>query len=274
MKSPEDQRSVRRANRKKRFRDRMATRYSLRGIMTLMMTCSGLSALAVNSALLSTLKWPFLLRYPVAATVSYLVFLALVQIWLKSIRGKGGVRRNRRAKAGVARYDDQGNWIDDWDDVLDVGIDGAAVAMGTRSVSASAAEPQAGVSTVTAADDGALRLSNLGLDGADDDDAAAGIAIALLFVAVCGTVFFGFYLIAIGPTLLGEAAFQVAITTGLVRSPRYLSEDHWITDVMFKTLPAFLLLQALIAGFGFYAWSNCPSALRITELFARGACGQ
>jgi hypothetical protein len=69
-----------------------------------------------------------------------------------------------------------------------------------------------------------------------------------------------------GPVILIDAAFELALSAGLVSSTKQLAKNHWHGRVVKRTiLPFLIILLASVCTLN-YALSQCPGKSRVSQL--------
>lgn len=255
------------ADRLKRFKARMARRYSLRFHMSLLLSGVIGSGVLANKALyelgLGSFKW----RYPISVIASYLGFFILLRLWLIYATRRG----SRRSPQSSFDAGSGGNGF------TDLGVSGGGTSS-TPSVSFSGGGGKSGGGGASGswAPSGGGGSSGGGSGGGLNlgDDAGAVlvlIAFAILLAVILGG---GVYLIFQGPEILGEVLFEAALSTGLIRATRKMHQPGWIGGVVRSTWIPFTLVLLVAAGFGALAEAVCPKAKRMGEVLqnAETAC--
>ncbi len=208
---------------------RITQRFFVRWHMAAILVCVMLSGVVCSALLLHlglrSMPW----RYLLAVTGSYLIFFALIRLWLLyvSIAGSG----RSVPGAGFGDLGTLGGGAPDWSS-------GGSWSSGSGS----------------------------GWDLDLDDGWLVLVAFALLLLAVTGS---GAYLIYQAPHILGEAAFQVALATSLRGAARRVVGFGWTGSVLRSTWMSFSIVLAMAGIFGGVAQHYCSKASKITEvLFA------
>ena len=128
-------------------------------------------------------------------------------------------------------------------------------------------------STVDAADAaGGVADGSGSLDLSLDFDEGGAILLLLGLVLV---VMFGSaaYLVYQAPVILSEAAFQVVLTTLLVRPSRKIDEPGWIGSVFRDTWVAFAITLVVTVALGGAVQAHCPDATKLADL-SSAACAR
>lgn len=100
------------------------------------------------------------------------------------------------------------------------------------------------------------------------DDGCLGIVVLLLLVALLVAIFgAGAYLIYQAPAIFGEAAFQAALASGLIKASRGIDSIDWKGSIFHATKLPFVIVLVLSIAFGWAAHRHCPSAIKAAEAF-------
>jgi hypothetical protein len=239
-----------------RYKRAIVRTFFVRFHMLLILTGSCLAGVVASKLLFLAHVTSIPLRHALAVVASYLAFLGLVRLWLAYIRwtptlssvdlpldlpwsGRGGGQTfggGRGGRFGGAGA--QGSW-------------GDTPQPATSSV-AGVGAPRASSST------GSRWLSGWGFD-VDLDEKALVIllAFAALVLAVLGS---GVYMIWNAPSILGDAAFQVALSAGLIRASRRLESMGWVGGVCRRTWIPFAIVFTLAVAFGLVVRAYCPDS--------------
>ena len=242
---------------------RITQRFFVRWHMAAILVCVMLSGVVCSALLLHlglrSMPW----RYLLAVTGSYLIFFALIRLWLLyvSIAGSG------RSVPGVG-FGDLGNLgggAPDWSSSSGPGFRPGGGSFGGGGASGSFDAPEA--SGGAASSGGSWSSGSESGWGLDLDDGwLVLVAFALLLLAVTGS---GAYLIYQAPHILGEAAFQVALATSLRGAARRVVGFGWTGSLLRSTWISFSIVLAMAGIFGGVAQHYCSKASKITEvLFA------
>jgi hypothetical protein len=261
-----------------RFRNALTHRYFIRVHMTVMMTLVVLSGLLASRLLFSAGVTHMGIRYPIAVTISYLVFFGLVRLWIAyALRAH---RARERAGRGSSSWD-----VGDLIPSGSVDLPGKSVsavgklaegggrfAGGGSSLSfaegdVAAARPIVPIippsSTSSTSSKGSSSSSGFSLD-LDGDGLWLLILFLLLVGAICGA---GVYLVYQAPAILSEAAFQTVLASGLVKTARDAHDPGWMESVLKATIIPFAIVLVLAGVFGQQAHKRCPGAETVRQVF-------
>lgn len=240
--SPRGPSTVRRLPDRELFREGLAQRFLLRFHMTLILV-----ATAVAGALFSKLLLGLGLRGPgprwaLAVVAAYLAFFGLVRLWVEYTRSGDG-----SALEEIAEEAD----VSDLLDASELAADGArAASHGLRAVRASASSSSGGGG-------GGL------LDGLDADDGGLILlALGLLLAVLLGA---GAWLVIQAPAILGEAAFEVLLAAGLLRSVRRAEAAGFVDSLWRGTRWPFLIVLLTAVTAGLAVQRLCPAATKLSE---------
>jgi len=224
------------------------------------------------------------LRYPVTVAGAYGFFFLAVRFWISQIVRKGRSHRVSQANYQSSNFNSSSTfrWPDRLDgDLLskpsnlprfnsDGGRSGGAGASSNWSTGEGGptAISQQMTDVVTPSPDLKADTSFSVPSGGRielDKDAFVIIAFALLIAAISGA---GFYLIYAAPSILPDAAFQLALSSGLWRSYRHRPQEGWEVTLFKGTCIPFFIV-------GFFAWllayaaiTDCPKIVQIGDFFS------
>lgn len=180
------------------------------------------------------------LRYPVAVFMGYLTFFFLMKVWLKFT----DPLQLQTAPGPAVRkfqYDPVQSLLNDLDGVADAAAD-----------------------TTLASEASEFGEVSLG-GGSSGDSDFVGLVLVGAFVAVLAGC--GGYLIYAAPEILGDAAFNVVLSSSLLKSLRRSSDDdHWAMNVFAKTFLTFLVVMGVSLIFGLVVYEQCPQADTLSKV--------
>lgn len=211
-----------------KYREKLTRRFFIRNHMTLILIGVVLSGYIATAVLRHAGVELLAVRYALAVTFSYATFFVLVRIWLWYV-----VEQSTDAGGKIRRV------------VAENAFDAAETAGGI----ADGIGPKGG---------GSLDLSV-------DLDEGGAILLLLGFVllAMFGSAA---YLVYQAPLILSEAAFQVVLTTLLVRPSRKIDQPGWIGSVFRSTRAAFAITLAVTVVLGSVLQARCPAATKLADL--------
>lgn len=232
---------VRRLSDRELFREGLARRFLLRFHMALILVATA-AAGALFSKLLLLLGLRGLgPRWALAVVAAYAAFFGLVRLWVEYTRSGGGSALEQAAEEAD---------VSDLLDVADFAADGTrAAARGLRAVrapSGSSSGSGGGLLDGLDADEGGLILLVLGL------------LLALLLGA-------GAWLVVQAPAILGEAAFEVLLAAGLLRSVRRAEAAGFVDSLWRGTRWPFLIVLLSAVAAGLVVQRLCPAATKLSE---------
>lgn len=217
-----------------KYREKLTRRFFVRNHMTLILIGVLLSGYIATAVLRRFGVEMLAVRYALAVTFSYLTFFVLVRIWLGYV-----VEQTSQARGEFRR----------------------ALAENTID----AAETAAGVASSGDEGGGSVDLS---LDV--DEGGAILLLLGLVLLALFGGAA---YLVYQAPVILSEAAFQVVLTTLLVRPSRRIDEPGWFGSVLRDTWVAFAVTLAVTVALGSAVQARCPDATKLADL-GSAACAR
>lgn len=246
---------------RERIKAFLASRYSTRVHMSLILAACGLTAMSASVTLLHYGVDSMLLRYTCTMSLAYATFLVGVWTWLRATGlAQGNVdfapmrRRVKRDRSGldidIPSVGGSGGGSGGGGGVsLPRGgggtFDGGGASSSFDGDTVTAVRPSGGGSSVGSKIGGSL------FDGIDGD----GIVLLVLAVLLALVVFCtSGYLVWCAPDVLTEAAFGAALTGTLHRAARDHAQGGWVSGVVRKTWWPFALVLA--AALAFAGWSS------------------
>jgi hypothetical protein len=263
--------------KREQFKAALARRYSPRMHMSLILMASGLASMVTSWTLLHAGVHSMVVRYPIAITLAYAVFLLGVWTWLCAMGFMGSAKGNDSPNARKSK----GSGLD-----IDLpsggGGGGGAGGGGGSGVSiprGGGGSFDGGGASASFADGRAPMIMNLQAQAPDAPTQVAasagksgggfdlggidgdGIVLIVLAIALVAVIFVtSGYLIWSAPDVLTEAAFGAALTGTLSRPTAAHASSGWVAGVVKKTWwPYALVLLAAIA-FACYAGVHYPEA--------------
>ena len=237
----------------------LESRFYLRLHMFLILGGTYLAGLLITKLLLLAGVDRLWLRYSVAVIGAYLVFLALLRIWLYYV---GADRTRGEIDISGDGVDLLGHFVPATDDPF-----GGGGGFGGAGSTGSWGEPidaaplrSASSSGGRAAPDG----KGCGVDIGGDE----GCVVVLVVALVLSLLVVGVYLIWTAPVLLSEAAFEAALAAALARRARKIQARGWVQAVWRATVWPFVAVLLLSAALGWYAQDYCPEAKKLRDVFS------
>ncbi len=237
-----------------RFERRLSHRYFVRCHMAVILAAVTASGVLASKGLLELGVHSLRLRYPLAVSFSYLVFLGLVRVWIWYVTlhsPSAPTLGSLDPTGGGGGFSGGGG---DGFAGFGGGSSGGGGASDTWDAAVSEAAP--------APSKGSGWLPSLDLD-LDADD---GLVILLLVALVLGILGGAGYLVYAAPQILPEAAWQAVLATTLTRVSK---EEHhdWMRGVLRSTWLSFSVVLVLAGALGWAAHRHCPSATKLAEVF-------
>jgi hypothetical protein len=273
-----------------KFKHRLLASFFVRFHMTLILAAVCLSGVVTSKALLFLGVKIMLIRYLIAVVCAYAIFFLLVRLWLwyigispRTRNYLSSLSRNRGSRSGssgsgisfdISSGGGGGSGGSSWG-----GCGGGSAGGGGASDSWSEAAPSANWLTSSEAlpstGDGSFSLGSMssGKSGGssfdlDLDDGCLAIVVLLLLVALILGIFgAGAYLIYQAPAIFGEAAFQAALASGLIKASKGIDNADWKGSVFKATWFPFVIVLVLAMAFGLAAHRYCPAATKASEIF-------
>jgi hypothetical protein len=253
---------------RERFVTSLARRFVLRGHMALIVAAVVLSGVVTSKVLLLLGVGSMRTRYGLAVAAAYLVFVGLVGLWLMYFRRCMTPAEERSSNLGASVGDLATLDIDIGSPAGgDVGPQfvaggGGSGGGGSSGSFAGVDAPGAGSSVSSAGTGGSHSGSSWSLD-LDVDDGVL-IVIAFLVFSAIVTVTAG-WIIYDAPHMLGEAAFQFFLASGLLRGRAAIRSGGWTGVVVRRTVLPFVIVAIGALGFGHVAQKLCPGARTVVE---------
>jgi len=228
--------------------------------MFLILTGTSIAALIATKIMLVLGMQTLWLRYLISATFSYAFFLILVKIWLIYILPSAPAKTSSGNSMDVSNADLSG--IN-----LPVSISGDA---SVDSISGGGGEFWGAGASASwdSSGSGSSGSSDFSLPDVDvGDGEGAGVIIVLIIAGALLAVVFGggIFLIYQAPQILSEAAFQMLLTGGLIRSARNMSSGDWVGSVLRRTWIPFALIALISVILGFAIEHFCPGSHRLMD---------
>lgn len=183
-----------------------------------------------------------LLRYPLAVGGAYLVFFALIRLWIAYVQPV----RSLDVDLGDVDWPVGG---ESGPDVVRFG--GGDSGGGGAS---SSWESVAGSGTG----------SGSGLDIDVDDGFWILMALAALIAVVFGS---GVYMVYVAPQILPDVAVHAAVASGLIHAGRKMEKRCWAESLFRCSVIPFVLVLAAAAALGYAVHSSCPKAVKLADAF-------
>jgi hypothetical protein len=237
-----------------RYKRAMVRRFFVRFHMALILGGAGLAGVAANAMLFLAHVTSMPCRYALAVAVSYLAFLGLVRVWLACVRAD--VRQLPLPDVSL----DWPSWSSrGGGQVAQAFRGGRGGSFGGAGAQGSWTEPvprQASVSSSGVRSGGSRWLPDLSLDiDLDEKAIVILIAFAALVLSVAGAAV---YMIWNAPSILGDAAFQLALSASLIGAARRMAPTWWVGGVVRRTCIPFAIVLVLAVAFGLVVRGYCP----------------
>jgi hypothetical protein len=207
------------------LRWRLMSRFVIRFHMLLILAGTAVGGVLCNALLLRLGVTSMEVRFGLATLGAYAIFFLMIRLWLSFVT-TFGASVFQREKSKPAKEVSSPSY-----DAAEAGVDGADVVLTL-------------VEEVDAPDEGGL------MEGAVAalDESAVLVLLGAVFLSVLSA---GAYFVWQAPMILSEAAFQFALSIGLIRPLRRLDDPDWAAGVLRTTwIPlVVILLVAVVAGF-------------------------
>ena len=258
--------------RREQFKAALARRYSPRVHMSLILAASGFASMVTSWFLLHAGVHSMVVRYPIAITLSYVVFLLGVWTWLCAMGYMGGKSKGSGfdidipsgsggsgggggggggGGSGVSIPRGGGGSFDGGGASASFTDGRVPVVMNLQAQGADA-PTQVAASAAKSGKGGGFDLG--GIDG-------DGIVLIVLAIALVAVIFVtSGYLIWSAPDVLTEAAFGAALTGTLSRPTAANTSSGWVAGVVKKTWWPYALVLVAAMVFAGYAAAHFPEA--------------
>lgn len=234
-----------------RYKRALVRRFFTRFAMTLILGATFGGGLVANRLLLTLHVTSMPLRYVLAVVAAYAVFFVLVRLWCAYVRWtwrklvpdldvsldlpgawRGGGRPFTGGGGRFGGAGAQGSWAE------------------------SAAPRQAGLTSSKLQASGWLPDVSFDID-LDEKAVAILLAFSVLLLSIAGAAG---YIIWYAPSILPDAAFQLALAAGLAKRARRMDPLGWVGSVWRSTWIPFAVVGMLALGFGLIVNWYCPGA--------------
>jgi hypothetical protein len=235
-----------------RYTRAVIRRFFVRFHMALILLGACLAGVVANTILFLARVTSLPVRYALAVVASYLAFLVLVRVWLAYVR------------ADVSRLPVPDLALDwpSWSSrgggqVAKAFPGGRGGSFGGAGSQGSWTEPASRPASL-ARSGGSRWLPDLSLDiDLDEKAVVILIAFAALVLSVTGAAV---YMIWNAPSILGDAAFQLALAASLIRGARRMAPTWWVGGVVRRTCIPFAIVLVFALAFGLVVRAYCPGS--------------
>lgn len=210
---------------RRRVREWLEERFFVRIHMTLILLGTTLAGVVATRTLMRLHVNVLALRYAIAVTLAYLVFLGLVKLWLLYVHTDAEP---------------------DAMDVLDL-----------------AADAEIELPAVSSSGSGFSMPVDLDVDLGDDLTGIVFLIALILIVFLLGGI--AIYYIAMAPAVLGEAAFEALLAASLARRAKKAEGAGWLRAVSRATVLPFVIVLAFSIFLGWIAQKHCPDAIKLRD---------
>jgi len=242
-----------------RFKQRLKHGYFVRFHMSLILAAVIASGVSTSKLLLMAGFHNLPVRYALAVLSSYLVFFGLVRLWVWYV----SVSHWGSPDLSLADVPDLsgGGGFGGGGGSGFPGFGGGDSGGGGASAAWVEGPATADVGTSSGGSGSSFSLPSLDLDLGDDGWWIILLLAIFIIIIICA----GGYLIWMAPDILPEAAWQVALASGINRVVKGKDPSTWFVGIMrASAIPMLLILAAAIA-LGWGAHKVCPQATKLAE---------
>ena len=231
----------RKALTKPRVKAFLERHFLLRLHMFFILSATIASGLLATKMLLAIGVRSFPLRYALAVSAAYLLFLALIRMWLFYVR---------MARGGV--------------DFTPDGLDFSPGNVSTADFSGGGGNFGGGGASGSW---GQAPAKSRLFDGIELD--GEGLLVVILFVAlVLSLLLVSIYVIYTAPVMLSEVAFEALLAAALAKRAKKIQRPGWIGVVWRATVWPFVVVLVLTIALGWVAQKRCPEAKKLRDVFS------
>ncbi|MGH9752098.1 MAG: hypothetical protein ACREA2_04885 [Blastocatellia bacterium] len=235
--------------------------------MALMLGAVTISGVGASKLLLEFDVNRMLIRYPIAVCIAYGIFFLSIKVWLWYI----GLSSRKKDEDEEDEFDEEYDFDSEPADFRSPesgGVEphwsGSDVGSPTESWG-NALYESSSTSSSSSSGSGFDYLPDLDLG--DEGCGVVILLLALLALLLFGVFGVGIFLIYQSPAILAEAAFQAALSLGLINAAKRIKYGDWAGSVFKATWIPFAAVLALAIGFGWAAQHYCPAATKAAEIF-------
>jgi hypothetical protein len=251
----------------RKFKQRLLSRFFVRFHMTLMMSAVAISGVGASKLLLELdVNW-MLIRYPIAVCVAYGIFFFSIKVWLRYI-GLGSRKKDEDEEDEFDEEYDPDQESTDFSSPESGGVEPNWIDSGGGSPTESWGNALYEGSSTSSSPSGGSSFDFLpDLDIGDEGFGVVILLLALLCLLLFGVFGVGIFLIYQSPAILTEAAFQAALSLGLINAAKRIEFGDWAGSVFKATWIPFAIVLVAAIGFGWAAQYFCPAATKAAEIF-------
>ena len=239
----------------------LVQRFYTRFHMSLILASSALAAMLANWLMLHGGVHAMWLRYPLAVSIAYLVFLAGVRLWLQYM--------------GLMRSSDTQSSLVENLDVPDISLGGGGAKVelpealprgggqfggGGAHGSWTEANPARAFAATSRTGDSPSAGIGAELGNFADLDGEGLVLLLLALLLIASLFLLSGYVIWFAPDILGEAAIGALLAGGLAKPAKRQDNDGWVAGVVKKTWWPFAIVLVLSLAFAAYAATHYPEA--------------
>ncbi len=223
--------------------------------MSLILCLTGLVGFLASFTLLHVGVFAMWLRYPIAISIAYGVFLLLLRLWLW-VQGRDfnvdfDLDLSGLDYIGSGRSDPSEGWHYE----------------GPCQVDAIRASGSSGEGIASSS---GHSISSSGSHGIGFDlDLEEGWLVVIAVIALIGTLLASLYIVYIAPALLAEILIDGVLVIGLYNRVKHVDQPHWLQTAIRRTLLPAVLVVLLFTLAGYAMQKVVPGTHSIGEVWQR-----
>jgi hypothetical protein len=220
------------------------------------------SGLLASKLLLEIGVRSMLIRYPLVAAFSYLMFFLFIKLWLFYFRrsspnlspdtGVGDIANlsgiGTAPSSGSVPFTGNGGGF---------GGGGASGDWGDSSSEVGAA------STSVTVESGSFSSTSAAADIDLGDGTIVLVVLGVLLALIFGV---GMYLVYVAPTILSDAATQVLLASSLIKASKKMDSPDWMGSIFRAAWIPFVIVILLSAAASWVSAHYCPGASKMTDV--------
>jgi hypothetical protein len=249
-----------RGRKKEWFIRRFRNRFLLRFHMSLILMATCLSGALFSKLLLFLSVREPLIRYPLTATLSYLLFFLFIKLWLWYV----STTEQQKTANTVDAVMEMGDGVELTGDII--GLQPVSAVKNFAGEGGCFGGGGASGSFGEAAEEAGKCVGDKIGDLVPDLDEGAGFVLVVLGVLLAIIFGAGLFLIYSAPTILSEAAFEFLLAGSLIKRSKRMDDPDWMGSVLRATWVPFAVVLAISFAAGWVLHVYYPQITRIADL--------